>query len=171
MSRVYSTVFSDVLNWLIVSRSVDQVVPCKMASETRSFNLSSVVSFCLTRRAPNRYTTDVITQSVAAFLQPHTSSPSVSVVSRVMASLMGGDFGSEELDQVLSTQLDALAISPQAKQNIIPALLGIAKLAEVRSQWCVFQSLFPAIQSSCLLMYKCIRVNIIFTADGVRARA
>ncbi|KAH9001802.1 hypothetical protein EDB86DRAFT_3129628 [Lactarius hatsudake] len=53
---------------------------------------------------------------------------------RVMASLMGGDFGTEELDQVLSTQLDALAISPQARQNIIPALLGIAKLAKVQSQ-------------------------------------
>ncbi|KAH9172218.1 hypothetical protein EDB89DRAFT_2169334 [Lactarius sanguifluus] len=51
-----------------------------------------------------------------------------------MASLMGGDFGTEELDQVLSTQLDALAISPQATQNIIPALLGIAKLAKVQLQ-------------------------------------
>ncbi|KAI9451872.1 hypothetical protein BJY52DRAFT_1226406 [Lactarius psammicola] len=99
-----------------------------VGSDGRLSNLPKVME------APNSYTTDVITQSVAAFLQPHTSSPSVSVVSRVMASLMGGDFGSEELDQVLSTQLDALAISPQAKQNIIPALLGIAKLAEVRSQ-------------------------------------
>ena len=150
MSRVYSTVFSDVLNWLIVSRSVDQVAPCKMTSETRSFNLSSAVSFHLTRKAPNSYTTDMITQSVAAFLQPHMSSLLVSIVSRVMACLMGGDFGTEEFNQVLSTQLDALAISPQAKQDIIPALLGIAKLAKVQSQWCVFQSLFPAIQSSCL---------------------
>ncbi|KAI9430196.1 hypothetical protein H4582DRAFT_2064080 [Lactarius indigo] len=80
------------------------------------------------------YTTDMITQSVAAFLQPHTSSLSVSVVSRIMAGLMGGDFGTEEFNQVLSTQLDALAISPQAKQDIIPALLGIAKLAKVQSQ-------------------------------------
>ncbi|KAH8976395.1 hypothetical protein EDB92DRAFT_1824093 [Lactarius akahatsu] len=80
------------------------------------------------------YTTDMITQSVAAFLQPHTSSLSVSVVSHVMASLMGGDFGTEEFNQVLGTQLDALAISPQAKQDIIPALLGIAKLAKVQSQ-------------------------------------
>ncbi|KAI9430334.1 hypothetical protein H4582DRAFT_2087137 [Lactarius indigo] len=62
------------------------------------------------------------------------SSLSVSVVSRVMAGLMGGDFGTEEFNQVLSTQLDALAISPQAKQDIIPALLGIAKLAKVQSQ-------------------------------------
>ncbi|KAH9030588.1 hypothetical protein EDB83DRAFT_2420428 [Lactarius deliciosus] len=99
----------------VMDRSVDQVAPCKMTPETS-------------------YTTDMITQSVAAFLQPHTSSLSVSVVSRVMASLMGGDFGTEEFNQVLSTQLDALAISPQAKQDIIPALLGIAKLAKVQSQ-------------------------------------
>ncbi|KAI9444325.1 hypothetical protein H4582DRAFT_2053993 [Lactarius indigo] len=118
----------------VMDRSVDQVAPCKMTSETRSFNLSSAVSFHLTRKAPNSYTTDMITQSVAAFLQPHTSSLSVSVVSRVMAGLMGGDFGTEEFNQVLSTQLDALAISPQAKQDIIPALLGIAKLAKVQSQ-------------------------------------
>ncbi|KAI9432910.1 hypothetical protein H4582DRAFT_2082719 [Lactarius indigo] len=51
-----------------------------------------------------------------------------------MAGLMGGDFGTEEFNQVLSTQLDALAISPQVKQDIIPALLGIAKLAKVQSQ-------------------------------------
>ncbi|KAH9009585.1 hypothetical protein EDB85DRAFT_1902908 [Lactarius pseudohatsudake] len=51
-----------------------------------------------------------------------------------MASLMGGDFGTEEFNQVLSTQLDALAISPQVKQDIIPALLGITKLAKVQSQ-------------------------------------
>ncbi|KAH8999744.1 hypothetical protein EDB92DRAFT_1812867 [Lactarius akahatsu] len=118
----------------VMDRSVDQVPPCKMTSETRSFNLSSAVSFHLTRKAPNSYTTDMITQSVTAFLQPHTSSLSVSVVSHVMASLMGGDFGTEEFNQVLSTQLDALAISPQAKQDIIPALLGIAKLAKVQLQ-------------------------------------
>ncbi|KAH9055109.1 hypothetical protein EDB83DRAFT_2316245 [Lactarius deliciosus] len=46
-----------------------------------------------------------------------------------MTSLIMGDFGKEELNQILSTQLDLLAISPQAKQNIIPGLLGIAKLA------------------------------------------
>ncbi|KAI9443056.1 hypothetical protein H4582DRAFT_2054151 [Lactarius indigo] len=51
-----------------------------------------------------------------------------------MAGLMGGDFGTEEFNQVLSTQLDTLAISPQAKQDIIPALLGITKLAKVQSQ-------------------------------------
>ncbi|KAH8976618.1 hypothetical protein EDB92DRAFT_1823616 [Lactarius akahatsu] len=118
----------------VMDQSVDQVPPCKMTSETRSFNLSSAVSFHLMCKAPNSYTTDMITQSVAAFLQPHTSSLSVSVVSHVMASLMGGDFGTEEFNQVLGTQLDALAISPQAKQDIIPALLGIAKLAKVQSQ-------------------------------------
>ncbi|KAH9012660.1 hypothetical protein EDB85DRAFT_2158837 [Lactarius pseudohatsudake] len=52
-----------------------------------------------------------------------------------MTSLMAGDFGEEELNQILNTQLDSLAISPQAKHNIIPGLLGIAKLAaRVQSQ-------------------------------------
>ncbi|KAH8996910.1 hypothetical protein EDB83DRAFT_2534345 [Lactarius deliciosus] len=52
-----------------------------------------------------------------------------------MTSLMAGDFSKEELNQILNTQLDLLAISPQAKQNIIPGLLGNAKLAaRVQSQ-------------------------------------
>jgi hypothetical protein len=59
------------------------------------------------------------------------------LIARAMASLITGDFGGEDLNRVLNAQLDSLAISPQAKQNIIPALLGIAKLTEVQSQGCV----------------------------------
>jgi hypothetical protein len=51
-----------------------------------------------------------------------------------MASLMTTKFGSSGLDQVLSAHLDSLAVSPQAKQAVIPALLGIAKIAEVQVQ-------------------------------------
>jgi hypothetical protein len=51
-----------------------------------------------------------------------------------MASLMTTNFSGSGLDQVLSAHLDSLAISPQAKQGIIPALLGIAKITEVRAQ-------------------------------------
>ncbi|KAH9035439.1 hypothetical protein EDB83DRAFT_2318741 [Lactarius deliciosus] len=77
----------------------------------------------------NTDTTHTMTQSILAFFHPHTSSPSTPLVARIMTSLMMGDFSKEELNQILSTQLDSLAISPQAKQNIIPGLLGIAKLA------------------------------------------
>ncbi|KAH9014789.1 hypothetical protein EDB85DRAFT_1899040 [Lactarius pseudohatsudake] len=83
----------------------------------------------------NTDTTHTMTQSILAFLHPHTSSPSTPLVARTMTSLMAGDFGEEELNQILNTQLDSLAISPQAKHNIIPGLLGIAKLAaRVQSQ-------------------------------------
>ena len=82
----------------------------------------------------NSNTTDMITQSIAAFLQPHTSSPSMPVVARAMYCLMRGDFSREDFPQVLNAQLDSLAISSQAKQNIIPTLLGIAGLAKVQLQ-------------------------------------
>ncbi|KAH9021094.1 hypothetical protein EDB83DRAFT_2320510 [Lactarius deliciosus] len=77
---------------------------------------------------------DMITQSITAFLQPHTSSPSMPLVARAMSCLMAGGFSGEDFDSVFNAQLDSLAISPQAKQGIIPALLGIAKLAKVQSQ-------------------------------------
>jgi hypothetical protein len=50
-----------------------------------------------------------------------------------MTSLIGGNFSDGDLRQLLNAQLDTLAISPQAKQVIIPALFGIAKLIEVQS--------------------------------------
>ena len=76
----------------------------------------------------------MITQSVTAFLQPDTSSPSMPLVACAMCCLMMGDFNGEDFDKVLNAQLDSLTISPQAKQSIIPALLGIAKLAKVQSK-------------------------------------
>jgi hypothetical protein len=54
------------------------------------------------------------------------------LVAHAMCCLMTGDFSEEGFNQVLNAQLDSLAISPQAKQSIIPTLLGIAKLAKVQ---------------------------------------
>ncbi|KAI9450751.1 hypothetical protein BJY52DRAFT_1227039 [Lactarius psammicola] len=77
---------------------------------------------------------DTITHSIAAILQPHTSSPSVLIIARAMANLMAAKFSGNDLDQVLSAHLDSLAISPQVKQAIFPALLGIAKFTEAYAQ-------------------------------------
>ncbi|KAI9428907.1 hypothetical protein H4582DRAFT_2062862 [Lactarius indigo] len=51
-----------------------------------------------------------------------------------MANLMAATFSGNDLDQVLNAHLDSLAISPQVKQAIFPALLGIAKFTEVHAQ-------------------------------------
>ncbi|KAH8982867.1 hypothetical protein EDB83DRAFT_2326509 [Lactarius deliciosus] len=107
---------SCMLNWVNASQSVHQVAPCMIALATSGITL-------------NTDTMHTMTQLILAFLHPHTSSPSMPLVAHTMTSLIMGDFGKEELNQILSTQLDLLAISPQAKQNIIPGLLGIAKLA------------------------------------------
>ncbi|KAH9001970.1 hypothetical protein EDB86DRAFT_2827431 [Lactarius hatsudake] len=56
------------------------------------------------------------------------------LVAHAMSCLMAGGFSREDFDSVFNAQLDSLAISPQAKQGIIPALLSIAKLAKVQSQ-------------------------------------
>jgi hypothetical protein len=64
------------------------------------------------------------------------------VVARAMCCLMTGDFSREDFSHA---QLDSLAISAQAKQSIIPALLGIAKLAKVQSQRYVCAALSPGI--------------------------
>ena len=66
-------------------------------------------------------------------LQPHMSSPSLHVIARAITSLIAGNFGDDDLYQILNAQLDTLAISPQAKQGIIPALVGITKLTELQS--------------------------------------
>jgi hypothetical protein len=84
------------------------------------------------RSSPN--TADMITESITTILQPHTSSPSLHVIARAITRLIAGNFGDDDLRQILNAQLDTLAISPQAKQGIIPALVGIAKLTEVRSR-------------------------------------
>ncbi|KAI9430148.1 hypothetical protein H4582DRAFT_2064095 [Lactarius indigo] len=91
---------------------------------------------------------DAIMHSIAAILQPHTSSPSVLIIARAMANLMAATFSGNDLDQVLNAHLDSLAISPQVKQAIFPALLGIAKFTEVHAQnsgsgytiWCSSKS-------------------------------
>ncbi|KAF8260229.1 hypothetical protein EI94DRAFT_1811959 [Lactarius quietus] len=57
----------------------------------------------------------------------------MALIAHAMCCLMKCDFSEEGFNQVLNAQLDSLAISPQAKQSIIPALLGITKLAKVQS--------------------------------------
>ena len=74
----------------------------------------------------------MMTESITTILQPHTSSPSLHVIARAIVRLIAGNFGDDDLRQILNAQLDTLAISPQGKQGIIPALVGIAKLTEVR---------------------------------------
>jgi len=56
------------------------------------------------------------------------------IIARTMSSLIAVNFDDEGLRQVLNAQLDTLAVAPQAKQLIIPALLGMAKLTEVQSR-------------------------------------
>lgn len=75
---------------------------------------------------------DMITESIVSILQPHTSSPSLHIIARVISSLIAGNFGDDDLRQILNAQLDTLAISPQAKQGIVPALFGITKLTDAQ---------------------------------------
>ncbi|KAI9513061.1 hypothetical protein F5148DRAFT_1279109 [Russula earlei] len=56
------------------------------------------------------------------------------IIACAIISLIAGNFGDDDLGQILNAQLDTLAISPQAKQAIIPTLFGISKLIEVQSQ-------------------------------------
>ena len=51
-----------------------------------------------------------------------------------MANLMAMNFSDSGLNLVLSAHLDTLAISPQTKQVIIPALLGIVKFGDIYAQ-------------------------------------
>jgi len=44
------------------------------------------------------------------------------IIARAMSSLIAVNFDDEGLRQVLNAQLDTLAVAPQAKQLIIPAL-------------------------------------------------
>src|SRR6266702_1275336 len=79
----------------------------------------------------------MITHLIAAILQPHTSSPSILIITCAMANLMAAKFSGNDLDQVLSAHLDSLAISPQMKQANFPTLLGIAKFTEAHVQKCM----------------------------------
>ncbi len=69
-----------------------------------------------------------------AILQPHTSSPSLHIIARTITSLIAGNFHDYDLRQILNAQLDTLAISPQVKQSIVPALFAIMKLTEAQLQ-------------------------------------
>ena len=84
--------------------------------------------------APSSNTVEALTDPVVTMLQPHTSSPSLHTIARAITHLIMGNFGDAELCQILNAQLDTLAISPQAKQGIVPALVGFAKLAGAQSQ-------------------------------------
>jgi hypothetical protein len=66
-------------------------------------------------------------------LQQHTSSPHLQIIARAINSLIA-NFKDEELHHLLNVQLDILSISHQAKQAIIPALCGIARLTEAQSR-------------------------------------
>jgi hypothetical protein len=57
------------------------------------------------------------------------------VIARILTDLLGENltYGDGLID-ILNAELDILAISPQTKQGIIPALIGIVKMAEVQSQ-------------------------------------
>jgi hypothetical protein len=74
----------------------------------------------------------MITKSIMTILQPHTSSPSLRFSTRAITSLIAGRFGDDDLRDILNVLLNTLAISAQAKQGIIPALVGIAKLTEMQ---------------------------------------
>ena len=87
-------------------------------------------------------------ESITAFLQPHTSSPSMPLIARAITSLIINNFSSDDLTQILSAQLDTLSVSAQAKQTVIPAILGIAKVTEVSSQRFVYIVLSSQSQDS-----------------------
>jgi hypothetical protein len=76
---------------------------------------------------------DKITESIITFLKPYTSSPALQTIARILTGLLAGNFDHDGLCHVLNAELDILAISPQAKRSIIPALIGITQVIEV--QW------------------------------------
>ena len=78
-------------------------------------------------------TADTITEHIVVILQQHTSSPHLQIIARAINSLIA-NFKDEELHHLLNVQLDILSISHQAKQAIIPALCGIARLTEAQSR-------------------------------------
>ena len=77
---------------------------------------------------------DAITESIMTMLRPHTSSPSLRFSARAIAMLIAGDLDDDDLHQILNIQLDTLAISSQAKQSVVPALIGVSKLTELQSR-------------------------------------
>jgi hypothetical protein len=78
---------------------------------------------------------DMITKLIVALLKPHTSSQAkdLHLISRILTGLLAGNFDHDCLFDLLSIELDILAISPQAKEDILPTLIEITKVIEV--QW------------------------------------
>jgi hypothetical protein len=61
-----------------------------------------------------------------ALLEPHTSSPDLRIFARILTGLFAGTVKHDDgLINILDVELDMLAISPQAKLGLIPALIGI----------------------------------------------
>ncbi len=78
---------------------------------------------------------DKANESIVALLEPHTSSPDLRTITRILTDLLlAGNFKHDGLSDILNAELDILNISPQAKQGIIPALVGITNMIEVRSR-------------------------------------
>jgi hypothetical protein len=84
----------------------------------------------------SRNAADKTTKSIVTLLRLHTgtSSKQLDIMACAITSLTVGNFGVGELHGLLNTYLDVLAISPQAKRGIIPALTGFTKVIEVRSR-------------------------------------
>ncbi|KAH9019780.1 hypothetical protein EDB85DRAFT_1896502 [Lactarius pseudohatsudake] len=70
---------------------------------------------------------DAITQSIATILQPHTSSPTLLIVTRAMTSLVTANIRGDNLDQLFSIHLNSLAISPQTKTPVGPDQVSAAQ--------------------------------------------
>ena len=85
---------------------------------------------CSYRYPPS--TADTITKSIMVILHQHTSSLHLQIIACAISSLIAS-FRDEDLHQFLNVQLDILSISSQAKQAIIPALCGIARLTGAQS--------------------------------------
>ena len=78
---------------------------------------------------------DKTNESIIALLEPHTSSPDLRIIARILADLPAASVKHDDgLFNILSAELDILAISPHAKQGLIPALIGIMDTTEVRSR-------------------------------------
>ena len=72
-----------------------------------------------------------------ALLKPHTSlqARDLHLISRILTSLLAGNFDHNGLFDLLNIELNILAISPQAKEDILPTLIEIMKVIEVQWQW------------------------------------
>jgi hypothetical protein len=53
------------------------------------------------------------------------------IIACAISSLIAANFNDKGLCQVINAQLNTLAVTPQAKQVIIPVIFGMAKLTEV----------------------------------------